>query len=273
MMLLSAGSNLTPTAPNKFMRVTGMLDPVTGARPIISSNNATQLETISGQKARSLRYWENNPAIYGRALYRLGIVMVSRQEGSSYNGGPAGYIGIENLDIRDAVDGSGFVDGLTGKNVTYGSWGTCLFVEVGAHLVIKNNLLHNCGNGLFINSKNATLVELSQDILIEGNSFYNNSNAPKAGVTNGYSEHQSYTEARGIIFQYNHFGDNRTGALGDCLKDRSSGLIVRYNTFASTCSIMLHLVDPSGGQGLISNDPAFAKTYVYGNLFDIKSST
>ncbi|MFZ6682016.1 hypothetical protein [Undibacterium sp. Tian12W] len=273
MILISAGTNLTPTAPNKFMRVIGVPDPVTGARPIIDGapdaqgKLATQLETLPGQAARTLQYHDN--ASTTRALYKLGLVMVGPQAGYNYNNGPVGYIGIENLDIRNSVYGNSFSDAQGKKTDSYASFGTCLFVEAAAHLVVKNNVMHNCGNGLFINSKNGTLVELSQDVLIEANTFYNNGNAPIANVTNGYSEHNSYTEARDIIFQYNYFGDVRPGAFGDCLKDRSSGLIVRYNTFASSCGLQLHLMDSTGGNALIYGEPNYASTYVYGNLFEV----
>ena len=272
MMLLSAGTNLAPAAPNKFMRVIGMPDPITGARPIIDGSAdtngvlATQLETLPGQASRTLQYHDNGSA--SRVLYKLGLVMVGPQSGYAYNNGPAGYIGIENLDIRNAVYNAPFADALKGGQDTFSSFGTCLFVEVGAHLVVKNNVFHNCGNGLFINSKNSSLVELSQDVLIDGNRFYSNSNAPIAGVTNGFSEHNSYTEARDIIFQYNYFGDLRPGAGGACLKDRSSGLIVRYNTFASNCGLTIDLEDSTGGQQLIWGDAGYAKTHVYGTLFD-----
>lgn len=267
MMLISAGTNLAPGAPNKFMRVLGMADPDTGALPIIDGSNATQLETLPGQAPRSLQYHDNGNT-GNRALYKLGLVMVGPQQGYNYNGGPAGYIAIENLDIRNLVYNGPFTDGLTGAPAAFHSFASCLYVEAAAHLVIKNNLLHNCGNGLFMNSKNSALVELSQDILIEGNSLYNNGNPPTAGVSNGFSEHNSYTEARDITFQHNTFGNLRPGAMGDCLKDRSSGLVVRYNTFASDCGIALNLLDSTGGQALIWGDAGYAKTFVYGNVFD-----
>ncbi len=269
MMLISAGTNLAPTAPDKFMRVVGVLDPVTGARPIIDGTNATQVETIAGSAPRSLRYHDNpNPS---RALYKLGLVMVGPQQGYDYNNGPAGYISIENLDIQNSVYNASFTDALLGQQGAYAAFGSCLYVEAAAHLVVKNNLMHNCGNGLFINSKNGAVVELSQDVLIEGNAFYNNSNAPQAGVSNGFSEHNSYTEARDIIFQYNYFGDVRPGAFGDCLKDRSSGLVVRYNTFASTCGLQMNLMDSTGGGSLIWGDHGYANVFVYGNLFDLSA--
>jgi hypothetical protein len=269
MMLISAGTNLTPTTPTRFMRVLGVPDPVTGDLPVIDGTNATQLETPSGQAPRSLRYISNTLGDPNRALYKLGLVMVSGQSGRDYNFGPAGYISIENLEIRNGSYGTSFVDGLTGMPDSYGTFTSCIFVEVAAHLVLKNNSLHGCGNGLFVNSKNSALVELSQDILVQGNTFYNNGNAIGTGGSNGFSEHNSYTEARDIIFQFNTFGDVKPGAFGDCLKDRSSGLIVRYNRFSSNCGIQLNLLDATGGGTLIHGDAGYATTHVYGNVFDI----
>jgi hypothetical protein len=268
MLLISAGSSATPTAANRYMRVIGVPDPLTGALPIIDGTNATQLETLPGQAPRSLQYHDNNSTV--RSLYKLGVVMVSAQIGYQYSGGPPGYASIENLDIRNAAYNGAFTDGKTGTQGNYGAFTACLYIEAAAHLVVKNNQLHNCGNGLFINSKNAMLVELSQDILIDGNRIYNNGNAPIPNVSGGFSEHNSYTEVRGIIFQNNYFGDMRPGAGGDCLKDRSSGLVVRYNTFASNCTLPLHLLDATGGLALITAEADYNQTYVYGNLFDMK---
>jgi hypothetical protein len=272
MILASAGTDIAPASPTRFMRIIGVPDPATGALPIIDGTNATQLETLPGQAPRSLQYYENNNAQENRALYRLGLVTVSAQYGRTFSAGPAGYLSIENLEIRNANFGEPFIDGKTNSPSTYVAFTACLNVEAGAHLVLKNNILHNCGNGLFINSKNGgqgSPAELSQDILVEGNWFYGNSVLTGVGGSGGYSEHNSYSEARGIIFQYNAFGDIKPGAHGDCLKDRSSGLIVRYNHFASNCGIPLHLVDATGGVGLIYDEPDYATTRVYGNVFDV----
>ncbi len=272
MMLISAGTNLAPTTPTKFMRVLGVPDPSTGDLPIIDGVNATQLETPVGQIPRSLRYLSNTLGDPNRVLYKLGLVMVSGQSGRDYNFGPAGYISIENLEIRNASYGTTFIDGLTNAPDTYRAFTSCIFVEAAAHLVLKNNILHDCGNGLFINSKNGALVELSQDVLVQGNTLYNNSNANGTGGSNGYSEHNSYTEARDIIYQYNTFGDVKSGAHGDCLKDRSSGLIVRYNRFSSSCGIQINLRDATGGGPLIYGDAGYSTTHIYGNVFDLSGS-
>ena len=81
MMLISAGTNLTPTSPTKFTPVPGIPDPVTGDLPIIDDTNATQLETPLGQAPRSLRYLSNTLGDPNRALYELGLVMVSTAMG------------------------------------------------------------------------------------------------------------------------------------------------------------------------------------------------
>ncbi|MEO7324613.1 MAG: hypothetical protein ABIW82_07270 [Dokdonella sp.] len=271
MILVSAGTNLAPSSPTRFMRVIGMPDPVSGDLPIIDGTNATQLETVLGQ-TRTLQYWENNNPV--RALYRYGLVMISGQIGRDMNFGPAGYISIENLDIRNASYPGTFYDGkfyATQPDTTgsYDLFTSCIFAEVAAHLILRNNVIHGCGNGIFINSKNASLVELSQDVLIEGNQIFDNSNAAGLGGGNGRHEHNSYTEARDIIYQNNVFGDVKTGAFGDCLKDRSSGLVVRYNVFASNCGNQMSLLNSTGGQALIWGDPGYSTTYIYGNVFDV----
>jgi Zn-finger protein len=272
MILVSAGSNLTPTAPDQFMRVVGVPDPVTHALPIIDGTNATQLETLPGSNTpRPLQYYDR--ASTPPELYQRGLVTVSRQAGSSYSYGPAGYVSIENLDIRNANYGEPFHYAEGNTIATYIAFTACLNIEAGAHIVVKGNVLHNCGNGLFINSKNHVLQELSQDILVQGNSIYANSNAAGVGGSGGHSEHNSYTEVRGITFEHNYFGNVKPGARGDCLKDRSSGLIVRYNIFASTCGIQLHLVDSTGAEQLIYDEPDYDQTYVYGNLFDISDAS
>ena len=258
MILISAGTNVAPTAPDRFMRVLGMPDPVTGALPIIDGTNATQLETLPGQAPRVLQYHDNKNA--SPVLHKLGLVMVGPQQGYYYHGGPAGYISIENLELRNARYDVPYNNGLTGAADKFHSLATCLYVEAAAHLVVKGNIIHDCSNGLFINSKNGALVELSQDVLISNNRFFGNGNAPLKNVTNGYSEHESYTEARDITFEYNYFGPNTPGAHGGCIKDRSSGLVVRYNTFASDCGIKLNLQDSTGGQALIFGDPGYQTT-------------
>jgi len=83
------------------------------------------------------------------------------------------------------------------------------------------------------------------------------------GIENRIYEHNSYTEARGIVFQYNHYGPLRKGARGNNLKDRSSGTVIRYNWIEDE-NRQLDLVDSNHEAQL--GDPAYRSTFVYGNI-------
>lgn len=97
----------------------------------------------------------------------------------------------------------------------------------------------------------------AKNILVEFCYIYNN------GIEGSYYEHNNYTEAQGIIFQFNHFGPLRSGCLGNNLKDRSSGCVIRYN-WIEYGNRQLDLVDSDYPE--IYNDPSYRKTFVYGNI-------
>jgi hypothetical protein len=71
-------------------------------------------------------------------------------------------------------------------------------------------------------------------------------------------------EAIGITFQYNHLGALLPGAGGNNLKDRSAGLVVRYNWIehSNRQLDLVHAEDSS----LVRADPRYRVTYVYGNV-------
>ncbi len=86
-------------------------------------------------------------------------------------------------------------------------------------------------------------------------------------------EHNSYTSANGIIFQFNHYGPLRSGCLGNNLKDRSMGTVIRYN-WIETGSRTLDLVDSNKSEFI--SDPSYQTTMVYGNILtktDIHSNS
>jgi hypothetical protein len=73
-----------------------------------------------------------------------------------------------------------------------------------------------------------------------------------------------YVEAIGITFQYNHLGALLPGAGGNNLKDRSAGLVVRYNWIEHS-NRQLDLVHGEDSV-LVRTDPRYRTTHVYGNL-------
>ena len=164
------------------------------------------------------------------------------------------WIVLENLDVRSARPGYTFTDDAGTPNVAYNANAASIYVERGQHLTIRNNIIHDSGNGLFIGIFNGD----TQDILVDGNYIYDNGNVGSA------FEHNNYTAAVGIVFQRNRFGPLRPGCNGNALKDRSIGTVVRYNWIESG-NRQLDLVDAEDDPSLIT-DPRYRTTFVYGNV-------
>ena len=156
--------------------------------------------------------------------------------------------------VRGARPPYGFTND-AGAASTYAANAAPIYVEKAEHLVIRHCELHDGGNGLFVASSGSTV---SRDILVEGNFIHDNGNAASA------YEHNSYTAAIGIVFQYNRYGPPTAGASGNGLKDRSAGLVVRYNWIEGG-NRQLDLVDAEDSS-VIESDPAYRATHVYGNV-------
>ncbi len=129
------------------------------------------------------------------------------------------YITLENLDIRSARTPYSFM-AANGTTQNYTTNASSIYVEKGENIIIRNCRIHDSGNGFFVASSDSLA---SRNILVEGNYIYDN------GIEGSIFEHNNYTAAAGITFQYNRFGPLRPGCPGNNLKDRSAGLVVRYN--------------------------------------------
>jgi hypothetical protein len=204
--------------------------PEGGQRPIISGDDAvTRME---------LDYWNEV-----RSVIKIG--------GSSIPDNPDGpsYIYIQGLDIRSARPGYQFTDD-AGATQEYSSNAAAIHIEEGSDITIHDCLIHDAGNGLFSGSA-------SSRVRISGNHIFDN------GIEGSIYEHNSYTESLGIVFEYNHYGPLRTGCLGNNLKDRSSGTVIRYNWIESG-NRQLDLVETDYNH--IADDPSYDETFVYGNV-------
>ncbi|WP_457676439.1 hypothetical protein [Thiolapillus sp.] len=166
---------------------------------------------------------------------------------------PPQYVIIENLDIRSGRPAYSFT-GDNGSVSSYSSNAASIYVEVAQHLTIRNCILRDSGNGLFIGAFDGE----TRDILVEGNRIYDN------GIDGSIYQHNTYTSAIGMVYQYNYLGPLRAGADGNNLKDRSAGLVVRYNWIESG-NRQLDLVDAEDSD-VVVNDPSYDRTFVYGNV-------
>jgi hypothetical protein len=222
--------NAQGTAQNRI-EIIGMNGP-NGQKPVIDGDGAVT--------PTYLNYWNES-----RGLIKIG--------GSSVpTDGLPGYITIENLELRSVRPAYNFTSD-NGQTDTYSSNAASVYIEKGEHIIIRDCIIHDSGNGIFIGANSGQ----SKDILIASNYIYDN------GIVGSILEHNTYTEALGITYEYNRFGPLRSGALGNNLKDRSAGLVVRYNWIESG-NRQLDLVD--SGTSELLNDPSYSSTYVYGNI-------
>jgi parallel beta-helix repeat protein len=156
------------------------------------------------------------------------------------------YIVIEGLHLRRARGG---FTGRAGAS-TYTANASGIYLEKGEHITIRNCIFEDSGNGLFIAPNSA-------DVLIEGNYLFGNGNP------NSVFEHNAYTEALGIVYQYNRFGPLCANCLGNNLKDRSAGTVIRYNWIEGG-NRQLDLVESDNVS--YRADPSYLRTFVYGNV-------
>lgn len=241
-VLIYAKPNLDPYREKWVIARAG-----TSAAPITVrgvADSAGNLPIISGENATTrLQLDFTNET---RGLIKIGT---SNNAGSAL---PA-YIVIENLDLTSARMPYSFTDD-AGAAASYVDNAAAVYVERGQNITIRNCKIHDSGNGIFVGIFNGD----TRDILVEGNYIYDNGN-----VGSNF-EHNNYTAAVGITFQYNHFGPLRAGCTGNNLKDRSIGTVVRYNWIESG-NRQLDLVDIEDAPSL-APDPRYRETFVYGNV-------
>lgn len=201
---------------------------------------AGELPRISGEDAitrSELDFWNEE-----RAILKIG--------GSNAPDNPEpSFVHVECLDIGSARPGIEYTDP-GGSSAEYAINAACILVELGQSITLLNNRLHDCGNGLFASYE-------TTDLLVAGNYLYDNGNVGSA------YEHNSYTEATNITFEYNQYGPLLDGADGNNLKDRSAGTVIRYN-WIEAGNRQLDLVE-SDHDELVGN-PDYATTFVYGNI-------
>src|SRR5271166_6233870 len=221
-----------------------------GQLPIIDGQNAT----TSSQFDYSYDPMQEDSLI---------LIYHSADQPSTYT---PSYINISGLELEGAYSGTNdggpytFTDS-HGNVQQWSDFAAAIYMNGVQNITIQNCVIQNNGLGIFANSNTNNGGNLSSNILIQGNSIYDN------GVVGQEGKHNVYCEVNGITYQYNDFGPPRAGASADSLKDRSSGCIIRYNTFTdSSSAYMLDLVDAEDSSE-IESQPSYATTYVYGNTF------
>lgn len=229
--------------PGHPIRVMGVNDPITGRKPVMNGVDAIVGPSINQG--------------YYNYLYIYGGIIITPPKGFVWGDAPS-YLSIENLEICNFKQSSQMT-APDGKKEFYNKFACGIYGERVRHLTVKNCFIHDNGNGFFTNSKYGKDA-LSQDLLIDHNTFLNNGNP------NSFSEHHMYTEAQGVVIQNNTFGPLVPTSHGCAIKDRSAGTVVRNNSMVvSQYGIAVMFVGAQGGSNYIEFLPGYKITYFYGN--------
>lgn len=246
---------------SQWIRVLGVPGP-NGELPVISGDNATTGPNMH-------HHWQD--ASGGSAIQDRGIIQVAVNNTDVL---PA-YIEIAGLEIRDAGNGYRFT-AENGTQASYSAFAACIYARSVRHLLVRDNVIHNCGNGIYnwigTGGQPETFWDgIQLDTVLRGNHIYDN------GAVGSYSIHQTYTESDRIVIEYNHYGPMKVGARGSQLKDRSAGTVVRYNFIEQSPEGWdLDLIDPDnswssdcsagGNPNGLNCRPYYARDFVYGNV-------
>jgi hypothetical protein len=188
-----------------------------------------------------------------------GLVIIGHPHGEAWELTPS-YIVFQGFEVRNSAPPNTFTD-RAGKKAAYSNIATGIFVERANHVTIRGCTVTANNNGMFIGTGGGA-VALTQNVLIEHNYIHDN------GSLADYYEHNVYNEASNVVYQYNRFGPPRggkSGILGANIKERSAGVVIRYNWIEDGAHIM-DIVDAQESKDVTRPMPSFHATYVYGNV-------
>ncbi|HEX5324410.1 MAG TPA: hypothetical protein VFW40_11530 [Capsulimonadaceae bacterium] len=227
------------------------------------------LPVIDGQNATQDAQFAYNYKVFGS----IGCITTYQPASLAKNGYKPGYLVIKNLELRNCyagdepVSSSGkyttppivntFTD-YTGAVQQYHNVGAGFYGLTCDHITIEGCNIHGNGEGVF-GAGQGGFDRYMAGIVLRNNNIWGNGNI------NSFTEHNSYLESQGVLYEGNHYGPERVGAAGSSLKDRSSGTIVRYNFIESSARI-LDMVESQNSVDAELLDPAYHTTLVYGNI-------
>lgn len=223
-------------------------------------NGSGQMPVIDGAGATASSNFNWPPDHVG-----LGIVLITPKASGITYGMKPGYIHIHGLKFINARAGNSYTDA-AGASGSWGDFSSAIAVHGADHVTISGCEISNCGIGVFVNSTQAERVQ-SRWTHILFNYIYG------AGNVGTASEHNCYIEGIGTIYEFNYFDSLQNNSWGQFIKDRSAGVILRYNFFhnTNTCSYLIGMPDPDSNTGYENlqidslGDSLMSKIFIYGN--------
>jgi hypothetical protein len=151
---------------------------------------------------------------YAHGTSQRGLFWMGPYANAPYGYKP-GYIEVSNLVIEDAYKGNtiNFPAGVSPATDPFTTAAAGVYIVSGEHVVFTNCTITGNDNGFFVNSSDpddlgSSEAYESNDITLQYSYLYGN------GVINSDTEHDQYTEAHGMLDQFNYFGMEQAGAGG-----------------------------------------------------------
>lgn len=228
---------------NAPVRVCGVKGP-NGERPIVSGAGAVTRRTLvfAGKSAA--------------AIQESRAVVMIKAEANVWTATPS-HVQVDGLAIRGAHPNYTYTD-TRGRVQHYAAFGACVWIDRGHHIGIADNEISDCSNGVFSKSTDDGDFAVTKHIRLAGNHIHGN------GVVGDERVHNTYTQSVNVVLEFNHYGPPRAGALGNAIKDRSVGTVVRYNRIEEGAHA-LDLVEAEDFPLTALSHAAYRTAYVYGN--------
>lgn len=184
-----------------------------------------------------------------------GVVVIGHRNGDPYEEMPGPFV-VEGIAVTGGRPTNTFVD-VDGQTQSYSEAVGGIFVQRGAGVTIRGCEVYDNANGLFLGTSGGE--EGTYDALVEGNAVWGN------GTPGSDRQHNVYDEVNRAIYQFNYFGPLHPESFGANVKERSAGLVFRYN-FVEGGAHLLDLVDAQEAKAWHVDLPEYHETFVYGNV-------
>lgn len=240
----------TGTVTNPII-INGVTD-ASGNRPVIDGDGAVTVNHLD---------WADN---LESALFLIHRKRISR---GGVFGETANHIAVQNFKFVNAKETFSYTFG--GSSFTYPETGRLLWLQSSEYITVSGNIFENAGEGIF---GGAPAEKPTKTLTIRGNRFKDLGKLPAGNASHAVYV-ISYSEPdESNIFEGNYFDD-----IGDPnvahLKVRSTGAIIRYNTFEGAARI-IDLVEAQDSlvDAIFDNytpqqiNDKYYSAHIYGNL-------
>jgi hypothetical protein len=220
-----------------------------GERPIIEGAGAVTRANLN------TTYGNSEETFVARS--ERSIIEITKPSYGTWDSFPS-YVLIKGLNIRNFNKGDTFTDARGASRVA-AQFSACVWVDRGQNLEFSDNEVSNCSMAMFTKSTNDGTFAITTNLKIAGNYMWGH------GVVGSDREHTIYTSGSNILYEFNHFGPLKSDALGNAIKDRSAGLMVRYN-YIEEGAHSIDMVEAEDWPDIATKLTSYRSTYVYGNV-------